>query len=255
MQQLLLRRRTLYLCATALLCSLLVPSGAFGRHVLSAHQTLNPGYCLRSLNNQHGLCMQRDGNLVLYFRTSARARWDTKTNGRNGAYLRMQGDGNLVLYASSGAPLWASNTQGRAGAKLYVQNDGNLVIYQGSRAIWSSGTILTALLPHDALLPGQYITSRDNRYRLNMQSDGNLVLYKRSTGTALWATGTVGRGDWVRMQRDGNLVVYRRAFATEATWASKTNGRPGARLILQSDGNLVIYHGSQPVWATNTAGR
>jgi hypothetical protein len=51
--------------------------------------------------------MQWDGNFVVYD-ANFRARFDTRTNGYNGAYLVMQGDGNVVIYDLSGLARWSS---------------------------------------------------------------------------------------------------------------------------------------------------
>jgi hypothetical protein len=52
---------------------------------------------------------QSDGNLVVHTADS-RPVWASKTQGHDGAILRLQADGNLVIY-SAGAPIWASKTQ------------------------------------------------------------------------------------------------------------------------------------------------
>jgi CHAP domain len=89
-------------------------------------------------------------------------------------------------------------------------------------------------------------------YRLRFQSDGNLVLIN-SSGQALWATGTEGRGKTLAIQGDGNIVIY---GDSGALWATNTYGNPGAFLAIQSDGNLVVYRndGQQAVWASGTDG-
>jgi hypothetical protein len=56
---------------------------------------------------------------------------------------------------------------------------------------------------------------------LELQADGNAVLYS-SNGSALWTTGTGGRGDSrLVMQNDGNLVLYDNS-PNAATWSSKS---------------------------------
>ncbi|HEX7842407.1 MAG TPA: hypothetical protein VF469_33270 [Kofleriaceae bacterium] len=55
------------------------------------------------------------------------------------------------------------------------------------------------------------------------------------------------------MQDDGNLVVY---HGTRPLWATNTAGTDGQRAIMQTDGNFVLYHvNGSPLWASNTAGR
>jgi len=50
--------------------------------------------------------MQWDGNFVVYD-ADYHAQFDTRTNGFNGAYLVMQGDGNVVIYDLSSVPRWS----------------------------------------------------------------------------------------------------------------------------------------------------
>ena len=55
------------------------------------------------------------------------------------------------------------------------------------------------------------------------------------------------------LQSDGNLVLY---HGTGPLWASNTAGKGASYLAMQSDGNLVLYTSSgKPVWASNTAGK
>jgi hypothetical protein len=98
------------------------------------------------------------------------------------------------------------------------------------------------------LEPGQsWVT---NRITLVFQGDGNLVLYDKK-GTALWWSGTIGRGAKTVFQADGNLVVYTQDGQT--AWASQTMGHSGARLVLEADGNVTIRSGNAVLWSTGTA--
>jgi hypothetical protein len=101
------------------------------------------------------------------------------------------------------------------------------------------------------LQESQSIWSCDGRFQLVLQSDDNLVLYM--SGTALWASNTVGSGAAVAlMQDDGNFVLY--TSGGTAVWSSVTGGIGcGAYLAVQNDGNLVVYDGSGTAhWASNT---
>ena len=63
------------------------------------------------------LCMQSDGNLVVYSGSSVldgNGVLPSNTSGNQGAFLRMQDDGNLVIYSSDGAALWSSNTNAQS---------------------------------------------------------------------------------------------------------------------------------------------
>ena len=103
-----------------------------------------------------------------------------------------------------------------------------------------------------AFSKGQGLLSSDERYKLIFQGDGNLVLY--SPNRATWASRTVGAGgDRVVLQSDGNLVMY--TAAGKPVWHTRTNGRGLSTLRLQSDGNLVIYDANnRPTWHTRTNG-
>jgi peptidoglycan hydrolase-like protein with peptidoglycan-binding domain len=118
-------------------------------HHLQAGSTLQDGSALVSPNGLYRLCMQRDGNLVLYF--EGRALWYTSTAREAPDYVAMQTDGNLVIYKDS-HPIWDSGSGGNRRSKrygLFVQNDGNLVIYNpGHKAIWETWTYLTTGLEY-----------------------------------------------------------------------------------------------------------
>ena len=70
-------------------------------------------------------------------------------------------------------------------------------------------------------------------------------------GREIWATNRLG-GQYAVLQSDGNLVVY--SSTGTAIWASNTVGSGADRLVAQSDGNLVLYSPTRAVWATNTVG-
>ena len=210
--------------------------------VLSAGETLQPGWFLLSPNHQYELVMQAsDGNLVLY--QGGHALWSSGAQGA-GAYAVMQSDGNFVIY-NGGAARWWSNTSGFAGAQLVLQDDSNLVAYHAGHPVWDWGSgYLGNQLIGWTLRPGAYLLSPNHQYELVMQaSDGNLVLYQG--GHALWSSGGTGAGASVTMQSDGNLVIYN---GGAARWNSSTAGFPGSSLVLQDDNNLVIYQGSNAIW-------
>jgi hypothetical protein len=146
-----------------------------------------------------------------------------------------------------------------------LQADGNLVVYSSSNIVlWASNTQNNPDLASDSptmapaaggngrLYPGQSVISADRRFRLSLQPDGNLVLY--SPTRALWASGTNGRATaFLVLQADGNLVLYDRD--TQPLWASHTEGFGLTRLIAQTDGNLVLYDQfNVPRWNSATAG-
>jgi len=116
---------------------------------LKSGQRLNHDDCLVSDNKRFNLCMQSDGNLVIYKGGNANNRisiWASNTNGK-GSHpyrLEMQIDGNLVIYDGQGHPIWASGTHNRGAidAFMIMQSDGNLVIYNDSPTtpLWASNT-------------------------------------------------------------------------------------------------------------------
>jgi len=94
---------------------------------LDPGEILKRGECLSSQNGIYDLCMQDDGNLVVY--KNREAMWNSKTNGIAVEKCVMQTDGNLVLYKYDGTVAWHSNTYGNPNSSLFVQDDGNVVIY------------------------------------------------------------------------------------------------------------------------------
>jgi hypothetical protein len=58
--------------------------------------------------------------------------------------------------------------------------------------------------------------------------------------------GRSGNGAYLRNQDDGNIVIYGPGW----TWASRTNGKGKATLVVQDDGNVVAYGSSGPTWTT-----
>jgi len=110
------------------------------------------------------------------------------------------------------------------------------------------------LLANDRLLPGQYLTSTNNKYRLQFQGDGNLVLMNLTTSRPIWDSKTVApKPGQVGMQSDGNLVIINDAGTP--LWSSGTPGNANAFLALQGDGNVVIYSAKgTAIWSTGTVG-
>ena len=236
------------------------PSAPTQCGTLLAGQGLTAGQTLTSCDARFTLAEQNDGNLVVYLGgINGTALWASGKNGSGAAYVIMQSDGNLVQYNSSGGAIWASGTNNSAGARTNMQNDGNLVIYNSSNSpVWATGTWghtvpgptqCGKMTAPQGLASGTSLSSCDGQYTLSMQGDGNLVLYHGSS--ALWATGTNGKGGYEAvMQADGNFVEY---GMTNALFATGTNGQNGAYLAVQTDGNLVVYNsGGGAIWASNT---
>jgi hypothetical protein len=158
-------------------------------------------------------------------------------------------DGHFTVYVSA---------QARYNAWFTPGEDTALITVNATDGLFSAATTVSVpivpLAPNvgSTLAAGRtmqsnfFMQSANGRYRLWMQGDGNLVLYdEQQTHKAIWATNKFGPNTQVSMQSDGNLVVY---SGSNAIWASGTNGKTGAKLVLQDDGNLVVYQGSTVVW-------
>lgn len=176
---------------------------------------------------------------------------------------KLQSDGNLVLYNKENQAVKHTATGGKTNSYLEFSNDGSLKIHSPSPKVsWhtatstanyiaSSNPSIGTLEPGKILKVNQFVHSGNETYRLIMQSDGNLVLYNVPEGRALWASYTVGAGNWAVMQTDGNLVVY--SASNKPLWNSGTAGKPSSYASIQDDGNFVIYTPLLPTWSSKTA--
>lgn len=234
------------------------PANTSNKNTLNSGETLNKDEYLLSTDGQSVFTIQQDGNIVLYsnFKPSWSLWMPTSAN-----RITMQSDGNLVMYNASNQAVWSSGTNGNPGARLTIQTDGNMVIYSAANApLWASYTVHTpdhlayvnTTLPTGRLYPGQKISTADNRYKLILQPDSNLVLY--SPNRPIWATSTDGRqAAFLIMQGDGNLVLYDKQ--QRPIWYTRTDGRGALRGVMQQDGNFVLYNNlNAPQWHTVTSG-
>jgi hypothetical protein len=214
---------------------------------LFSGERLRPGECLISPNKKYKLRYQTDGNLCIYqirdqqgHIIQARCIWATGTGGTTLGTICMQPDGNFVLY-SAGVPIQATMTHHFLGSIIMMQDDGNLVIYNtDNQPTWASNTDQQSrqsknihprqmtgrdgfedtyagkgsILPSGfELKPGQFLLSRNRKYKLRYQLDGNLCIYEiGQPNKCIWAAGTnrksVEKTDRLRMQEDGSLVLY-----------------------------------------------
>lgn len=153
----------------------------------------------------------------------------------------------LAHSSVSSAIMYAYYSGARTGL-TYDDHAGIWSLYGAYSSPSSCGSLSTG----QGLGAGQTLSSCDGRFSFSMQGDGNLVLYMN--GSPLWASNTNGAGgDRVIMQEDGNLVIYK--STGEAVWATGTAGSSNhyANLAVQNDGNLVIYRsGGGVAWASNT---
>lgn len=103
------------------------------------------------------------------------------------------------------------------------------------------------------LVSGATVTSPAGKYRLVMQTDGNLVERRVAGNVAIWTSRTAGRpGAGLIVQTDGNVVVYPRTG--RAVWSTRTSGS-GVTLSIQDDGNLVVRASSGRALWTSGADR
>lgn len=93
---------------------------------------------IRSGNGNYVGVMQGDGNFVAYDVSSGNASFYAAT-GASGTpgYLCMQGDGNLVLYRSNWTAFKATGNLAGSGHSLNIQDDSNLVVYSSAGAVWA----------------------------------------------------------------------------------------------------------------------
>lgn len=103
-----------------------------------------PGSFLRSTDGEYALKFGRDCNLEVVNVDGDRL-WGTELEGLNdNAFLCVQNDGNMVIYTKeSHESLWSTETcqEGLCDqrVRLIMQEDGNLVLYDPDcNALWAS---------------------------------------------------------------------------------------------------------------------
>lgn len=126
-----------------------------------------------------------------------------------------------------------------------------LAIFATAVSFSAAAVDYNRLTPGSQLLPGDRLLGATAT--LTMQYDGNLVLSSNSQGTALWHSGTYGKGvTSFQYQTDGNLVLYKgAAISTNAVWSSGTNTLANAQrteLVVQENYLLLRYTDNTPAW-------
>jgi len=104
-------------------------------------QYITDGSCIETVNANHKLCLQKDGNVVIY--RGHVGIWSSRTNGKGVAPYRLivQKDNNVVLYDARHIPLWTTKTNAKGqkeAGTLVLNTDGNLAVYSGSQVLWAS---------------------------------------------------------------------------------------------------------------------
>ncbi len=204
--------------------------------------SLHRGQYLISPNGQNSFDMQRDGNLVLYWK--GHPMWSSHTRGHPGAFAVLQHDGNFVIYQGRRA-LWSSMTNGKSGVYyLGVQNDGNVVLHApDGRQLWTTRTEVATGLQLGSTGPAVYILQTRLAvlgYWLG-RVDG---VFGASTQQAVWALQKAAG-----LQRDG---VVGRATASALTADIVPRPRPASGNLIEvnlNDDLLMVLHNGK-LWAT-----
>jgi cell fate (sporulation/competence/biofilm development) regulator YmcA (YheA/YmcA/DUF963 family) len=111
---------------------------------LYSSQFLLPGQCLSSPNGDYDFVYLGSGYPVVYKRDKPKSEsiiWGAVPSNTKTGKLCMQPDGNVVIYDSEGNPTWAHNRgygveNEQQLCQLVMQNDGNLVVYSGEKVLW-----------------------------------------------------------------------------------------------------------------------
>lgn len=85
------------------------------------------------------LILQDDGNLIIWSFGKKKTLWSSATNGKGGFKLCMQVEGNLVLYTEKNVAIWYTPTNNNPGAYAEMQFDGQLAVWKNGRSLWTSG--------------------------------------------------------------------------------------------------------------------
>lgn len=96
------------------------------------------------------------------------------------------------------------------------------------------------------LKTGNYLESKNKKYRLYLRKNGNLVV--ACGGRAMWSSLTIDdMVDFLYFEKEGlNLILHGKDNST--IWRMPARGK-GHTLLLLDDGNLVLYnHCNKSVW-------
>lgn len=80
---------------------------------------------------------------------------------------------------------------------------------------------------------------------MGLTNQGDFALQRR-TGETIWSAGTANSGHRVFVQTDGNVIVRR--SDNLSVWSSKTNGHPGAQLVVDDGGRIAVVQGTLAIW-------
>ena len=205
--------------------------------------------------------VQNDGNLVIYD-SGRKDLWSSRTNGITPFGLCLQDNGNLVLYKSEMAWTFLSTLRDMARMKALVAATGTTQVTLGQPVNFTTRGSANVVAPGTEFSGGMWYAPPNQKLVLIFQKDGNLVLYEvvgnapplangaTFTGKPLWDTETFNhQNSAFVIQDDGNLVIY--DSGRKPIWASSTRGIAPCGLYFQDDGLLVLYK-AVPAWASNT---
>lgn len=194
------------------------------------------GTPLASPGGQFVLSVSPHGDLSLRLATG-RTVFDVHASGHPGASLHVLRSGNVVLRSAGGSVLWQTRTAGHPGAHLAVEADGDLAVEDLGHTLWSSGTVVSTLLPGERLEPGWRLTSPDGRCRLLQLRRGPLELLD-ATGQVLFTAGVAPAGSATVLEASGNLVQV--LPGAPPSFVSGTSAHGATRVVLDDEGRLVL---------------
>lgn len=95
---------------------------------------------------------------------------------------------------------------------------------------------------------GEWLQSKNMKFRLTLQANGNLVLKDMDTGTLEWRSQTVGKpAAYLMLLQNGNLVLF--STSDQPLWTSGTAGSGATELVLTDNGRLKLKKGDNVVWS------
>jgi hypothetical protein len=120
------------------------------------------------------------------------------------------------------------------------EQDESESVTSGAYSLSQEETVV--LRPNEYLAAGQFRSSPNDKYRLELTEAGDFVLTHNGEAdrTTIWSTSTTDNDVRVYLQPDGNVLL--RNVQRKTLWSSETHGYPGARLLLSDAGVLSIQN-------------
>jgi hypothetical protein len=131
--------RKIYSVGTAVPATCSAPAGPAFTGTMPPGSYLWPGQYMLSNDGRFKLVYQMDGNLVLYWGTSAM--WSSGSAGTVPGSMTFNSGGTIYVSDAAGTTRYGSGSYPGAGSRLDMQNDGNLVVYRANgTSAWASNT-------------------------------------------------------------------------------------------------------------------